>query len=137
MQPFVIDSREIPAFHLTKLFLKQNECKFVCSDCGEKILKLFARKSVIGSVTVFLKQIIECFMRFQNFKVDENRSYRVHVIMPVVTSSVFRNSRSVFIRRSLKPGRYVIVASTFDPGVLGSFLLRTYTGGSISIRSVS
>jgi len=67
-------------------------------------------------------------------QVEENRLYRVHVIMPVVTSSVFRNSRSVLVRRTLPPGRYVVVVCTFDPGVIGSFLFRAYTGSSTKVR---
>jgi calpain-5 len=33
-------------------------------------------------------------------------------------------------------GRYVLVASTFEPGVLGSFLLRCYASSSTSIREL-
>ena len=67
-------------------------------------------------------------------QVEENREYRVHVIMPVVGSSVFRNSRSVLVRRSLPRGRYVVVVCTFEPGVIGSFLFRAYTGSPTKVR---
>ena len=74
------------------------------------------------------------YLRTVACKVEDNREFRVHVIMPVVASSTFRNSRSVLVRRSLPPGRYVVVVSTFEPGVIGSFLLRIYYGGSTKIR---
>jgi len=67
-------------------------------------------------------------------QVEDNRVYRVHVIMPVVTSSVFRNSRSVLIRRTLARGRYVVVVCTFEPGVIGSFVFRAYTGSPTKVR---
>ena len=67
-------------------------------------------------------------------QVEDNREYRVHVIMPVVASSVFRNSRSVLVRRTLDQGRYVVVACTFEPGVIGSYLFRVYTGSSTKVR---
>ena len=69
-------------------------------------------------------------------QVEDNREYRVHVIMPIVASSVFRNSRSVLVRRTLPKGRYVVVVSTFEPGVIGSFLFRCYTGSPTKVRQV-
>ena len=70
----------------------------------------------------------------RSLQVEDNREYRVHVIMPVVASSAFRNSRSVLVRRTLPAGRYVVVVCTFDPGVIGSFLFRVYTGSPTKVR---
>ncbi|TTI30674.1 Calpain-5 [Bagarius yarrelli] len=42
-------------------------------------------------------------------------------------SSVYINSRSVFLRKDLKEGRYVIIPTTFDPGLQAEFLLRVFT----------
>jgi len=57
-------------------------------------------------------------------------------MMPVLVSSAFRNSRSVLIRRTLPKGRYVVVVCTFEPGVIGSFLFRVYTGSPTKVRYV-
>lgn len=60
-------------------------------------------------------------------RVELNRIYRMHSIQKSVGSSIYINSRSVFLRKDLKEGRYVIVPSTFDPGMPGDFLLRIFT----------
>jgi hypothetical protein len=43
-------------------------------------------------------------------------------------SSIFINSREVFTKLELDPGRYVVFPSTFDPNNEGEFMLRIYTG---------
>ena len=51
--------------------------------------------------------------------VDYNRS--------VATSGSFTNSREVFARIELLPGRYIIIPSAFKPKEEGEFLLRIFT----------
>lgn len=60
-------------------------------------------------------------------QVELNRIYRMHVTQQKVGGSVYINSRSVFKRIELKEGRYVIIPTTFDPGLEGDFLLRVFT----------
>ncbi|KAJ4935158.1 hypothetical protein JOQ06_016694 [Pogonophryne albipinna] len=64
---------------------------------------------------------------FELHRVELNRTYCMHVTQQKVGGSAFINSRSVFIRIDLKEGRYVIIPTTFDPGLEGDFLLRTFT----------
>ncbi|KAM5180848.1 calpain-5 [Mantella aurantiaca] len=64
---------------------------------------------------------------FDLLRVELNRRYRMHSIQPKVASSIFINSRSVFLRTDLKEGRYVIVPTTFQPGATGDFLLRVFS----------
>ncbi|XP_078103187.1 calpain-5a [Sander vitreus] len=64
---------------------------------------------------------------FDIHRVELNRTYRMHVTQQKVGGSVFINSRSVFKRIELKEGRYVIIPTTFDPGLEGEFLLRIFT----------
>nr|XP_033806506.1 calpain-5 [Geotrypetes seraphini] len=61
------------------------------------------------------------------FKVELNRRYRMHSLQTKAASSVYINSRSVFLRTDQKEGRYVIVPTTFEPGLEGEFLLRVFT----------
>ncbi|XP_051953604.1 calpain-5-like [Xyrauchen texanus] len=60
-------------------------------------------------------------------RVELNREYRMHIIQKTVGSSVYINSRSVFVRKDLKEGRYVIIPTSFDPSLQGDFLLRVFT----------
>ncbi|KAM9359202.1 calpain-5-like [Symphorus nematophorus] len=64
---------------------------------------------------------------FDIHRVELNRTYRMHVTQQKVGGSIYINSRSVFVRIDLKEGRYVIVPTTFDPGLEGDFLLRIFT----------
>ena len=62
-----------------------------------------------------------------------NRKTRLHdmYLQDKVASTVFRNSRSVFLRHGpMKKGRYVAVPTTFDAGVEADFLFRVYTENS-------
>lgn len=62
-------------------------------------------------------------------KVELNRKYRMHDIITqqTVATSMFINARSVFMRKVLQKGRYVIIPTTFKPDTLGEFMLRVYT----------
>ncbi|NP_001080808.1 calpain 5 L homeolog [Xenopus laevis] len=60
-------------------------------------------------------------------QVELNRKFRMHTLQPKVASSIYINSRSVFLRIDLKEGRYVVIPTTFDPGHTEEFLLRIFT----------
>lgn len=60
-------------------------------------------------------------------QVEENRQYRMHSLQHKAASSIYINSRSVFLRTEQPEGRYVIIPTTFEPGHTGEFLLRVFT----------
>lgn len=60
-------------------------------------------------------------------QVEENRQYRMHSLQHRAASSIYINSRSVFLRTDQPEGRYVIIPTTFEPGHTGEFLLRVFT----------
>ncbi|XP_035535532.1 calpain-5-like [Morone saxatilis] len=64
---------------------------------------------------------------FDIHRVELNRTYRMHATQQKVGGSVYINSRSVFLRIDLKEGRYVVIPTTFEPGLEGDFLLRIFT----------
>ena len=70
-------------------------------------------------------------------KVEENRDYRLHVMMEKAADSIFINMREVVNRFQLKTGRYVVIPSTYRPHVAGNFMLRIFTEKSSNARYVT
>ncbi|XP_069748202.1 calpain-5-like [Narcine bancroftii] len=66
-------------------------------------------------------------MGFEVYRVELNRAYRMHTIQEKAASSVYINSKTIFLRKELPQGRYVIIPTTFEPGLTGEFLLRVFT----------
>lgn len=60
-------------------------------------------------------------------KVEENRRYRMHVMKEKAATSDYIKSRAVFLRATLKRGRYVVIPTTFESGTTGDFYLRVFT----------
>ena len=80
---------------------------------------------------------IPIFSFFICIKVEENRGYRLHVMMEKAGDSIFINMREVVNRFQLKTGRYVVIPSTYDPHVAGNFMLRIFTEKSSNARFVT
>ncbi|XP_063061438.1 calpain-5a isoform X2 [Engraulis encrasicolus] len=74
---------------------------------------------------------------FDIHRVELNRKYRMHVNQQKVGSSIYINSRCVFLRQDLKEGRYVIIPTTFDPGMQEDFLLRLFTDNPADCRELT
>ncbi|XP_043548374.1 calpain-5a isoform X2 [Chiloscyllium plagiosum] len=76
-------------------------------------------------------------MGFEVYKVELNRNYRMHTIQQKVAGSVYINSKTIFLREVLPQGRYVIVPTTFEPGIQGEFLLRIFTDVPSNFRELT
>lgn len=63
-----------------------------------------------------------------------NRCSRVQCVVEQAASSVYMDSRSVTLRGTLAPGRYVVLPTTFLPGVTGRFLLRLFCHSQVRLR---
>uniref|UniRef100_A0A673YZX9 Calpain 5 n=1 Tax=Salmo trutta TaxID=8032 RepID=A0A673YZX9_SALTR len=74
---------------------------------------------------------------FEIHRVELNRQYRMHTRQQKVCGSVYINSRCVFLRCSLKEGRYVVIPTTFDPALEGDLLLRIFTDVSADCRELT
>ncbi|KAJ8306660.1 hypothetical protein KUTeg_015701 [Tegillarca granosa] len=77
---------------------------------------------------------------FQIMKVEVNRKYRVHLnedINDLIYKSEYLKSRSVFGVLKLMKGRYVIIPTTREPGEIGPFMLRLYTGSKSSGKELT
>ncbi|XP_040260997.1 calpain-6 [Bufo bufo] len=75
---------------------------------------------------------------FEILKVEQNRQYRIHKMegQERAASSPYMNLRSVFMRKVLKKGRYVIVPTTFQAGLTCEFNLRLFTDVPSNFREL-
>ncbi|XP_049424407.1 calpain-5-like [Epinephelus fuscoguttatus] len=73
---------------------------------------------------------------FEVLKVEVNRCTRVQCVVEQAASSVYMDSRSVTLRGTLTPGRYVVLPTTFLPGATGRFLLRLFSHSHIRLREL-
>ncbi|XP_035531052.1 calpain-5-like isoform X1 [Morone saxatilis] len=74
---------------------------------------------------------------FEVLKVEVNRSSRVQCVVEQAASSVYMDSRSVTLRGTLAPGRYVVLPTTFLPGATGRFLLRLFSHSHVRLKCVT
>ncbi|NXN07777.1 CAN5 protein, partial [Indicator maculatus] len=75
---------------------------------------------------------------FEIFKVEDNRSYRLHklTVQERVATSPYINTRTVFLRRILKQGRYILIPTTYHPGIITEFILRLFTDVPSKLREL-
>ncbi|XP_026188136.1 calpain-5 [Mastacembelus armatus] len=73
---------------------------------------------------------------FEVLKVEVNRCSRVQCVVEQAASSVYMDSRSVTLRSTLAPGRYVVLPTTFLPGTTGCFLLRLFSHSHVQLREL-
>ncbi|XP_028330368.1 calpain-5 isoform X2 [Gouania willdenowi] len=70
---------------------------------------------------------------FEVLRVEVNRCNRVQCVVEQAASSVYMDSRSVTLRSTLPPGRYVVLPTTFLPGSTGHFLLRLFSHSHVRL----
>ncbi|KAM9335908.1 calpain-5 isoform 1-T1 [Symphorus nematophorus] len=73
---------------------------------------------------------------FEVLKVEVNRCSRVQCVVEQAASSIYMDSRSVTLRGTLAPGRYVVLPTTFLPGATGRFLLRLFSHSHVRLREL-
>ncbi|XP_015280656.1 PREDICTED: calpain-5-like, partial [Gekko japonicus] len=75
---------------------------------------------------------------FEIFKVEDNRECRMHTmhIQEKVATSAYIDMRTVFLKVLLKRGRYVLIPTTFSPGVETEFMLRVFTDVPSKLREL-
>ncbi|CAG5114859.1 unnamed protein product [Candidula unifasciata] len=116
-------------------FLKNPQYMFDVVDEGDECMVQLMQKSTRdkqGSQNLTIG--------FTVLRVELNREYRIHdlYLHEKVKSTVYRNSRSIFLRHGpLKKGRYVVIPSTFDPGQQADYLLRVYTSAANNFKELT
>ncbi|KAK2528794.1 Capn6 [Columba guinea] len=75
---------------------------------------------------------------FEIFKVEDNRNYRLHklTVQERVATSPYINTRTVFLKRILKQGRYILIPTTYHPGITTKFILRLFTDVPSKLREL-
>ena len=73
---------------------------------------------------------------FAVMRVEDNRTYRLNSLKPTQIASPFVEARSVFLRRTLTAGRYVLIPSTSEPGFEGHFFVRMYSEQPCNMREL-
>ncbi|XP_077682697.1 calpain-6 isoform X2 [Eretmochelys imbricata] len=75
---------------------------------------------------------------FEIFKVELNRDYRMHKlqVQERVATSIYINTRTVFLRKLLARGRYVLIPTTHYPGIVTAFILRLFTDVPSELREL-
>ncbi|XP_060105774.1 calpain-6 [Heteronotia binoei] len=75
---------------------------------------------------------------FEILKVEDNRECRMHAmhIQEKVATSTYIDMRTVFLKVLLKRGRYVLIPTTFNPGVETEFMLRMFTDVPSKLREL-
>ncbi|MEE6497073.1 hypothetical protein FKM82_002581 [Ascaphus truei] len=75
---------------------------------------------------------------FDILNVELNRQHRIHKLQDQekAASSPYINVRTVFLRKVLKQGRYVVIPTTFQPAILSDFLLRIFTDEPSEFREL-
>ncbi|XP_061817090.1 calpain-5 [Nerophis lumbriciformis] len=73
---------------------------------------------------------------FEVLKVEVNRSSRVQRVVEQAASSVYMDSRSITLKATLAPGRYVVLPTTFQPGATGHFLVRLFSHSHVQLREL-
>ncbi|XP_073497235.1 calpain-6 [Phyllobates terribilis] len=75
---------------------------------------------------------------FEILRVEQNRLYRIHKLQGQerAASSPYMNLRSIFLKKVLKKGRYIIIPTTFQAGITCEFNLRIFTDVSSNFREL-
>ncbi|PIK52423.1 putative calpain-5 isoform X1 [Apostichopus japonicus] len=71
-----------------------------------------------------------------NPQVESNRTTRAHKVGTKRLGSPFINSRSVFAKATLEKGRYIVVASTFDPQIESPIMMRIFSDNGAKCKQL-
>lgn len=74
---------------------------------------------------------------FHIMEVEANRTTRAHKITTKKLASTFINSRSVFAKGTFEKGRYIVVASTFEPQVESPLMMRIFSDSGAKCKHLT
>ncbi|CAL8072205.1 unnamed protein product [Orchesella dallaii] len=74
---------------------------------------------------------------FHVMKVEDNREHRLHKMQKKAVTSDYCKTRSMFFQGNLDEGRYVVVPTTFEPGIATEFLMRVYSDAAIAVKELT
>ena len=74
---------------------------------------------------------------FSILRVETNRKYRLHKILPFcqpLVSMDHQRKRELYYRGFFPAGKYLLVPTTYKPGAEGNFLIRMFSQGNLKLR---
>ncbi|ODN01183.1 Calpain-5 [Orchesella cincta] len=74
---------------------------------------------------------------FHIMRVEDNREHRLHKMQKKAVTSDYCKTRSMFFQGNLDEGRYVVVPTTFEPGIETEFLMRVYSDAAITVKELT
>jgi len=119
-------------------FLNNPQYRFDINTKEEEEEVIVQLSQMDDGSNVLLKDKLKLVIGFHLLKVESNREFRLHKIIPGSDcgSSDYIRSRHIFLRKTLSPGRYFIIPTTFDPGQDANFLLRLFSDKSSDLSPV-
>jgi len=119
-------------------FLNNPQYRFDINSKEEEEEVIVQLSQMDDGSNVLLKDKLKLVIGFHLLKVESNREFRLHKIIPGSDcgSSDYIRSRHIFLRKTLSPGRYFIIPTTFDSGQDANFLLRLFSDKSSDLSPV-
>jgi len=110
-----------------RTFLNNPQYRFDISGSEEEVIIQLSQRD--DGTSLLIKDKLKLVIGFHLLVVEGNRVHRLHRLVQGSDrgSSDYIRSRHVFLRKSLKRGRYLIVPTTFQQGEEASFLLRLFS----------
>ncbi|XP_076323559.1 calpain-5-like isoform X1 [Tachypleus tridentatus] len=115
-------------------FLRNPQYRFNIDGEEDTILIYLMQKDTRNLLREGGKNLV---IGFHIMKVEVNRRYRLHMIMEKAATSDYIRTRGIFLRCTLKRGRYVIIPSTFEPDLVGDFMMRIFTSKESDARELT
>ena len=118
-------------------FLHNPQLRFDIGKNEEVILQL---SQMDDRAKILANERSKLVIGFHVLEVESNREYRLHSMIHQSDSSSgasdYIKSSHVFMRKSLRAGRYLVLPSTFLPGKEGRFLLRLFSESGSGLTSL-
>ncbi|XP_059080886.1 calpain-5-like isoform X2 [Tigriopus californicus] len=128
-----IEDRAGGCLNHPETFLNNPQYRFDISKEEDEIIVQLSQEDCRDKLVEKRKLLV---IGFHIMKVEENRKYRVHKTQEGICNSDYILSKHIFLKTTLKKGRYVIIPTTLNPGESRNFLLRIFTDSDANVQKL-